>query len=66
MGQTAFAAFLFLFCFTIAFPSLSLTASLYICFHNTLQIAVFNNVSLELFYMLLVHQLLKPGIGVLC
>lgn len=44
---TAFAAFLFLFCFTIAFLRLPLTASLYICFHNTLQIVGFNNVSLE-------------------
>lgn len=63
---TAFAAFLFLFCFTIAFLRLPPAASLNICFRDTLQIAGFNNVELEaFFYVLLVHQLLKPSTGVL-
>lgn len=44
---SGFPSFLFLFCFTIALLRPSLAASFYICFHNTLQIAVFNNASLE-------------------
>lgn len=44
---TTSAAFAFLFCLTITFLRLPLSSPLYICFHSTLQIAGFNNVSLE-------------------
>lgn len=44
---TTSAAFAFLSCLTITLLRLPLSSPLYICFHSTLQIAGFNNVSLE-------------------